>query len=540
MFLNKTKTATVIDRLIVACIFSFILLFVIKCISVSLTTRFTFDGAMNVQVAQNLVNHHKYATSYDGLHLFDPRVQTGITVTLPVAIFFKIFGESFESGLSINAIYLILLLFSLIYYLKYCLRSNNYFVLLAILVFLGTPKLFSLGFGLLGEIPALFYFLISIIFLHKFYGTSKAVFVFYSGIFVALSYLTKTVMLISIPAILFVMVLDNIGSIRSQRRINLTPIALFIVGFFTPLFIFELYKFHSLGPAAYSLWWSDQANAILKQAGLSEGFADTTGIIAKALKHLGLLASYININEIIIVIFIIILITFSCAIIFHIYGKRKMAWRVDFENIFGPTKELLILLLVTLSYLGWWILITPTEKTWYRRVINGVILYEFCVVIFIYFIYAAYQKRVQFTNKRSIKYYEIGKTAIPMIILAVCFLNINNTGNLNITFDNEEDKTWVLETGNFIDKLPEESEFFGVGWWQAPNIAFVSGKNFNDINHSQETHIPGYLDDKYLVVDVDAHELDPGAYEAVLLGYDYQLVFSNEENFVYKLIYRKQ
>ncbi|MEN6299516.1 MAG: hypothetical protein ABFD51_06345, partial [Anaerolineaceae bacterium] len=148
MFLNKTKTATVIDRLIVACIFSFILLFVIKCISVSLTTRFTFDGAMNVQVAQNLVNHHKYATSYDGLHLFDPRVQTGITVTLPVAIFFKIFDESCECGLSINAIYLILLLFSLIYYLKYCLRSNNYFVLLAVLVFLGTPKLFSLGFGL--------------------------------------------------------------------------------------------------------------------------------------------------------------------------------------------------------------------------------------------------------------------------------------------------------------------------------------------------------------------------------------------------------
>jgi len=41
------------------------------------------------------------------------------------------------------------------------------------------------------------------------------------------------------------------------------------------------------------------------------------------------------------------------------------------------------------------------------------------------------------------------------------------------------------------------------------------------------------------VVDFHIKDLVPGSYESVLDLYDYQLVFSNGDNQVYKLNYRK-
>ena len=97
----------------------------------------------------------------------------------------------------------------------------------------------------------------------------------------------------------------------------------------------------------------------------------------------------------------------------------------------------------------------------------------------------------------------------------------------------------MQEVGDFIKKLPEESEYYGIGWWQSPNIAFVSGKNFKDITKSKELSVPGPLDEKYLVVDFHIKDLVPGSFESVLELFDYQLVFSNGDNEVYKLNYKK-
>ena len=74
---------------------SLVLIFIfliIKCVAVASTSSFSFDGGMNVQAAQNLVRNFTYATSYESPVEFDPVIQTGLPVILPVAILFFIFG----------------------------------------------------------------------------------------------------------------------------------------------------------------------------------------------------------------------------------------------------------------------------------------------------------------------------------------------------------------------------------------------------------------------------------------------------------------
>ena len=89
----KSNITIFIEKLCSFLIFIYLLFFIIKCISIAFTNLFSFDGAMNVQVAQNLLKNHLYATSYNGITLFGENIQTGSPVILPVTIFFMLFGE---------------------------------------------------------------------------------------------------------------------------------------------------------------------------------------------------------------------------------------------------------------------------------------------------------------------------------------------------------------------------------------------------------------------------------------------------------------
>ncbi len=535
---NKEKNYTVVDRLIIASILFIIILFTVKCISTALTNRFSFDGAMNVQVAQNLSKSHSYATSYNGLHWFDQRVQTGITVTLPVAIFFSLFGESFESGLFINAIYMVLLILAIIYYLKMCLGVSNLFILLAVIVIYGAPEIFKLGFGLIGELPALFFFFLSLICLHKFYKSSKKILLLFSGLAIGLGFLTKTVILISIPAFLLVAVLDNIQFTPQKIKALVTNIGLFGLGLLAPVTVFELYKFRKLGQESYLLWWQNELGSIFKQAGVAEGFKDTAGIFPKFLRHLEILSTSIFVHQIIIFILFLLLLIFTCIMLWNTYIRRKDSSKSGWEENLFP-KDFLVLVIVALSYLVWWLFITPTEKAWYRRVFDGLILFEVGLLISIHFSNKYFQINKRLSTKLSSINSEILYPSIAIILLTATLFSTKFVDGLDISFTNLESKTRLLEVGDFIKKLPQESEYFGIGWWQSPNIAFISGENLKDISQTKEMHISGPLHEKYLLVDLHIQELDPRSYESVLDLYDYQLVFSNGDNLVYKLNYRK-
>ena len=537
MRLLSDLTESKIDKLFQYLLIVVVLLFILRSTFVVLYNSFSFDGGMNAQAAHNLIKAISDRTSYNGMSLFDPKIQTGIPVILPVAINFLLFGETFSSGLTVNAVYLIMLLIAIIYYFKTCLKINNLFTFLVILGLYVTPSLFDFGFGLYGEIPAIFYFILSLIFLHKYQDESKLIYILLSGSFLGLGYLTKTVILITIPAFVLVAILESLFNSPNKIKHLIQSQGIFISGFITPILFFEIFKLSSLGVESYSKWWNTMLVAVLMQAGVSEGFVDTSGIVIKLLAHLDLLSSYLFANKWIIVFSLVFIITAYMTILLRFINAKKNREPQERFTEKSTSLDFIVLLTVTISYFGWWLLITPTQKAWHRRIINGTILLDICVIVIIYFAYDYFIHKSYRPNNQN-RFYRLKSISdiLILIVSVISFVHILRSDWNTISFKDTDLKISSMNAGDYIRNLPRDAIIFGVGWWQAPIISFTSGRDFLDINQNQLVAETDVNKEKYLVIDSYAFVIDPDASETVLNKYENRVEFSENNIYVYKLI----
>ena len=520
---------------------SLVLIFIfliIKCVAVASTSSFSFDGGMNVQAAQNLVRNFTYATSYESPVEFDPVIQTGLPVILPVAILFFIFGESYTAGLMVNAVYMLLVVGALLYYVKYCTRVNGFFTVLALLLFLGTPHIFDLGFGLYGEIPMLFYLMMTLIFLQRNETSSKTKSIFIAGIFLGLGYLTKTVILIVVPALVFVFLYDFFVKRRLTAWGYFKQWAPFLSGFLIPVVSFEVFKLVSLGSPAYIAWWQAELHEILQQAGVRGGFTDTFGISEKLLVHINLLASHLDQPVYLIVTVLLLVFIFCVGVVIHgmfsHWRKKKSQQAVTFID----SNHFLVLLIVTLSYFGWWLLITSTTRAYFRRILIGDILLEISLVCLLSLFFVFIEKIMAGWKKKGNPWFRSIMVALNVLLLAMAFLGIVRTGNHEISFSDTQVKSDTLAAGEFIQGLSPTAEIYGYGWWQAPNVAFASGRTFKNIFFSPDLEGGDVQAEKYLVIDDYAYGMDPEGYRDVLRGYESRVAFSRSSLIIYQLLSR--
>lgn len=496
----------------------------VKSLAVSLTGVFSFDGAMNAQVARNLNRGLGYASSYPSHILFDGKIQTGPTVLLPVALAFKILGESFFSGLLVNALYLFLTAVGLFYFLRRHLGLASVYIFLTLLAFALTPALFSYGAGLYGEIPALCFLIFSVIFIYKFFETRLSRYALYSGLALGFSVLTKTVLLISLPSVLlvfFTSLLDNIKSVGNFINKVISwlwalakPLFLFTTGFLAPIASFEIHKISLMGAPKYLSWWKAQIVEILGQAGVAERYSDTEGVYDKLLYHLKLFHSYTGIPPFILILLLSFIgIGFLGALFFY----RE---HVDPSPNRKPIiRTAAIIISIVLSYFVWWLLITPSQKAWYRRILNGTILLEVSVaIISVLLTKILSRSTLRFRDSNSLG---ILFSHLPFFFMVTCFLFYGSYDNLIISFNNTPEKISVYKIANLIKSLPQDSKFYGMGWWQAPLISFAADKNFIDLTRDPDILIPGEKKNSFLVADF------------------YTLAFASEElnNTLYQFVY---
>jgi len=517
-----------------------VILLFFKCAMVVMVEPFSFDGGMNAQAAHNLIKGFSHGEDYYGMSIFDPKIQTGIPVILPVAINFLLLGESFSSGLLVNAVYLIMLMIAVIYYFKTCLKINNLFTFLVILVLYATPSLFDFGFGLYGEIPAIFYFIISLIFLHKYHDGSRMIYILLSGSFLGLGYLTKTVILITIPAFVLVAILDGLINPSPGIKRFFQSQGIFALGFVAPISIFEVFKLFSLGIGPYGKWWNTMLTAVLMQAGVSEGFADTTGIATKFVTHLDLLSSYIGINKWIISVGLCFLTIFFIMILVRKFQSKK-GGEISREIREPASSSFLILLTTALSYFGWWLLITTTQKAWHRRIINGTILFEICLIVLFYLGYKFILNKMaasKQTGKGSNKSLFI--TLFVSLLLIGSIVSLIRSPNTQMSVKDSDSKLAYIHAGNYIKNLPKEALVFGFGWWQAPIVSFTSSRDFTDLYQYRSDDWEPSGTEAFLVIDTYAFEIDPDASRIILDQYENKLVFVENDIYIYKLLDHKR
>lgn len=467
----------------------------------------SFDGAMNVQTAENLIKNGTYSVNYPYGSMFDVKIQTGIPVNLPTAFILRLFGKNLSNALIINYIYILFFLL-ITWKLVKKININKVWSMMLITLFLFTPYFFEYGTGLYGEIAMLAWIILSIFVLQSNEKNSNKYFLF-SGIFYGIAYLTKTVSLIGMPAIVVIFLFKLI----IEKNINKKNILFWIIGFISPIIIFELYKLIELGANGYYDSWVELFRQILTESGVKEGEIDTSNKILKLIKHISIFSNDFKINPIIFILTLVVNFYVFCK---RIYSEKRVRY---FD----------ILVLTAFSYFGWWLIITTDARAWPRRIIVGVLLMELTLFDNILYI----KNKFNFSKKKE----NIMTIIMSTFLLIIMLLNINNM-YINIQNRNEE-KQGIIKVSDKIKSIDNDAEFLGFGWWQAPVVSFESNKVFDNYYEVREKNNKNEIlrRDTYLVVDRYAKLLANDELEDVLSNVDSELIYSDDlsYNYIYKI-----
>lgn len=452
----------------------------------------SFDGGLNLQIPYNLLVNGTYSTMYDGGVMFDEHIQTGAPVLIPVYFIYLIFGVGATQSLVINGLYLFVT-YIIIYKIGVELKIEKWLLLMLEAAICITPYVSAseYGIGAYGEVPTLFWFLMSIYMFQQGEKSEKKRYFFFGGLCYGLAFLTKIVILIAVPAI----VLALLSKWKIEKKITFQHCLLWVGGCIVPILAFEVYKITQLGLIQYIDIQKQVIYAVMQQSGVVSDYSDTVGIIDKFIYHIQTFCSQFRIN---ILILLIILCVNLVYLIYRVIKNRKLEYRDT-------------IILVAFSYFGWWLLITPTEKAWARRILIGVLLMEFVTVFVIDMLYKKYFN----------KYFKL------LIIGIIIMLSI--IAGQKIVKISDEEKQDTLEAVEFIKKYKEqnpETVICGGDWWSAPVMQVLTGIPFSDINNVDD----GY-ENLIFVEDKYAHQL--ADMDTLLEAYEYETIYSNERTPIY-------
>lgn len=492
-------------------------------------TPLSFDGAMNAQVPLNLLQHGRYATNYDRYIDFDHVVQSGSPLLLPMALAFRLGGVSSVTAQIPNAVYLILCVLIIFIFVKNV--TNKWVGLLTAVIITHVSYLFAYGLHGFGEIPALFYFMAGLCLLNAL-ETNKnhnpVLLSLLTGVAWGLAYLTKTVMLIFLPSLLAVILIDVFFTKKLSGKVYI----LIALGGLLTISLFEIWKLTVLGLKDYIYWWNEELNAIAPQAGVVKGLADTPSLFEKIGTHLTILSGSLGMPFIGSIFFIFV----PCALFIHYFISAMRKWRQQISL------SCLMLFGTSISYVLWWIVLTPTSKAWPRRIINGIILMDISSMILLglTLLYLLPIVRTLRNSNRHLNFSNIRLILLSglsvMLIITLSVQLYNNRLNIPLKAINSPSPNKMAsdDIAKKIAQLPSNARIYGVTWWQCPVLSFVSGRRFYNIenicDYDKFNNEENYFVDESLEHIVVSEKIDD-----VLSRADYDLIKTNENWCLYKI-----
>lgn len=518
---------SILNALMITAIGLLILLSCLFYIRFAMENPPSFDGALNLNVSRSLAEGKGYGSYYNGYKLFPIETQTNSPYVFPAAIAYYVSGISAFTSQIVSLIYM--MIFSLGLYAVFRKLMTVTGAMLVVMLSLQTPGIAEFGMSGYGEIPAISYFLLSLIALYSSLEKDKSLHAFIGGILLGLSFLTKTVALLWIaPTILFFSAIV----IFSRKKNSL--ILCICSGFIFPISCFELYRMTSLGSiGTYWKWWMDQFIEIASQSGVRSKLKDTAGLFTKAVTHAGLLAQQTNIKR----PFLLLLWIIPAPVILN--ELYRMLRSKDIKSFF----VLGSLAGISLAYIIWWLFITPTEQAWLRRILDGLVLQHVLAIYTAYILIKKLWSEFKDRNEgrsnsiqKKLKYSALFASLI-LIFTAAGFLSIN--GQV-LTRSPKPSQGAIEESAiaDIIRQLPSNAKIFGAGWWQAPVVALFSGRDIDNIETWDKKAL-SELPEKYLIFD--GYALTLGSKKILELRSNFILepLHESSSGAVYKIIKEK-
>ena len=465
-----------------------------------------FDAGMNFQVSKSLADNGRYATNYmdvdynasDSL-LFDHKIQTGSPIIFPTALLNVIFGvKPMHMQIVLCAVYCVFLF--LIYYVV-SKRLGRIAGILTTLFFV--PYTYFNPFYGYGEVAMGTVMLLT--FLVFLYARQNGKFRYYfvTGLLFGIGYLTKTVFMICAPTYFLFLVYDLVKS--SNRKHEFKKYLTLVGGFLVPVAIFELYKLISLGGIMqYFSWWYQELACILTESGTADEVGGITGLLSRIVTNIVWYGDMFNMLS----LFLIVLMVFPAVYFIYCWKKGK---KIDELNI--------CLYFVFMTYMAWWLLIVSGDRLSERRImIANVFGITNSLLLF--------GKIVKENFKKSRALYGI-LTVAAAVIMGFIFVPkcISEYGGI---VKSHERKQLIDEAVEFIRSQPENSSYYGSGWWQNPTIAVEANVTMHNIDCEELKPDSYFVEDVYMKVNSDT-------LNDMRSRYYVETVFENDECVICKI-----
>jgi len=428
-----------------------------------------FDGALNLNVARSLLEGNGYRNFYDEWVPFFP--ETNAPFIFPAAGALALFGISPIGTQLVNLLYVFI--FAVLVFLLVARLSNRLAGLIAVFVVLQAPGLHAYGMNGYGEVAALSFMLAACLVLCRALDSNERELVIIGGALLALSYLTKTVSLIWIPPVVICFLA---ATPRSRRRSDATHLVLSIA---LPVIAWELYRLASLhGFDQYAHWWRVKLAEILDRAGPSTRLQDTSGWANKAQMHAKLLEAWMGFPARWWTIAYPVLLASAAFPVMRIW-RKDAAGRFVFASLF----------LTSILYFVWWILLTPTQEAWLRRIMNGIIVAEILTILLIY----------RLAQVRTL----VAVSSMIALGTALAFTVAHN----QLLWNRPDDRSQTASNRAFFEQvsaLPSASELYAAAWYQSPVTALVTGRKFFDFTRHSSGEMNANRKERFLVIELVA------------------------------------
>lgn len=438
-----------------------------------------FDGALNLNVSQAVLNGEGYGSFYESFSAFPIQTQTNGPLVLPAAASMAVFGQQPLAYSAVNLGYVIALALVL-FALTRRLELPAWAGLLVALLALQVPGMRDFAMFGYGEVAAVCWALLAVYVLLGQLDQPDGRWVTWGGFLLGMSFLTKTVSLIWFPSIAGVF-LGLIFLERSWRFAAKVGVAL-MSGIVFAALLWEAYRLYNLGGVdGYQLWWDTQWLEISKQAGVEPGYEDTPSLLAKVALHTRTLAMFLSVDV------QALLAGLVSAMLASVWVLRGAALSLRQRYV------VVVAASVAALYLLWWIAITPTIMMWLRRVMLGLLFVQLTLI---------------FLAMHGLRQRRVGAKLAGGLLLMLA-VGISASGQL--LWHRPDRSTGLIGDQQFfhaVANLPSEALIFGSGWWQNPVTALVSGRKMQNEEAWTNERFQQAAKEGYWVFDRYATTLD--------------------------------
>lgn len=476
---------------------------------VALNKPISFDGALNLQVAENLAEDGDYARYYeykpdhisagsgvDWKRYHPYEVQTNGVYVFLASFGIKVLGEN-QFAYQFASLFFIFLISLAIWLLlkKWLLVAT----IAPVLILFSLPSAFSYSIGGLGEIPGIAFILLALFCLVKGMESKKEKIllrnVFIAMIFIGAAINIKTYFVGFLPVFAL-----GLFIIYLLKRPRLKMFLLSLTGILIPPFIFEVVRLINLGIYKYLLWWKNQLLGVSYQAGLNKAeigrFSNTNNenVLDKAIDHFILFSNKLGLDPKIFALLVIFVAIATLVVTYYLFKK-------SLPKKFIPEGFLIGLFsCFSFIYLAWWTLSLPDSGTFTRRAIPSIITLLLAMIIIICFFTSNFS---EFRKKLGSKTFYLLSIAVSIILIILVSITMKNSLENFRVIDSPgaEGLKNYQNASSFINSSSNNNQYFGIGWWSAPVISLMSDIDFHNL---QRADVCSLDENSYLVWDATA------------------------------------